>query len=161
MDYTALEFSRPEHWSGEPFPSLEDLPNSGIKPRSPALQADSSPAEPQEKPKNTEVGNISLLPQIFPTQESNWGLLHCRQILYQLSYQGSPGILELVDFPFSRRSSQPRNWTGVSCIAGRFFTNWATREAQPFNITEIQVYAPTTNVKKLKLSGSMKTYKTF
>ena len=47
MDYTALEFSRPEHWSGEPFPSLEDLPNSGIKPRSPALQVDSLLAKPQ------------------------------------------------------------------------------------------------------------------
>ena len=42
------------------------------------------------KPKNTGVGSLSLLQQIFPTQESNEGLLHCRQILYQLSYQGSP-----------------------------------------------------------------------
>ena len=39
---------------------------------------------------NTEMGSLSLLKQIFPTQGSNWGLLHCRQILYQLSYQGSP-----------------------------------------------------------------------
>ena len=38
---------------------------------------------------NTGVGSCSLLQGIFPTQESNWGLLHCRQILYQLSYQGS------------------------------------------------------------------------
>ena len=36
------------------------------------------------------MGSLSLLQQIFPTQESNRGLLHCRQILYQLSYQGSP-----------------------------------------------------------------------
>ena len=55
-----------------------------------ALQADSLPAEPQGKPKNTRVGSLSLLQRIFPTQESNRGLLHCRQILYQLSYQGSP-----------------------------------------------------------------------
>ena len=55
--------------------------------------ADSLPAEPQGKPKNTGVGSLSLLQQIFPTQESNWGLLHCRRILYQLSYQGSPFIL--------------------------------------------------------------------
>ena len=41
-----MEFSRPEHWSGWPFPSPGDLPNPGIKPRSPALQADSLPAEP-------------------------------------------------------------------------------------------------------------------
>ena len=61
----------------------------GIEPRSPTLQADSLPAEPQGKPKNTGVGSLSLLQWIFLTQESNWGLLHCRWILYQLSYQGS------------------------------------------------------------------------
>ena len=60
------------------------------QPRSPTLQAASSPAEPPGKPKNTGVGSLSLLQWIFPTQESNRGLLHCRQILYQLSYQGSP-----------------------------------------------------------------------
>ena len=43
------------------------------------------------KPKNTGVGSLSLLQGIFPTQESNRSLLHCRRILYQLSYQGSPG----------------------------------------------------------------------
>ena len=41
------------------------------------------------KPKNTEVGSLSLLQWLFPTQKLNWGLLHCRRILYQLSYQGS------------------------------------------------------------------------
>ena len=51
--------------------------------------ADCSPAEPPGKPKNTGVGSLSLLQQIFPTQESNQGLLLCRRILYQLSYQGS------------------------------------------------------------------------
>ena len=40
--------------------------------------------------RNTAVGCHALLQGIFPTQESNQGLLHCRQILYQLSYQGSP-----------------------------------------------------------------------
>ena len=54
---------------------------------SPALQADSLPSEPQGKTKNTGVGSLSLLQRIFPTQELNQGLLHCRQILYQLSYQ--------------------------------------------------------------------------
>ena len=48
------------------------------------------PAKPQGKPKNTEVGSPSLLQGIFLDQESNWGLLHWRQVLYQLSYQGSP-----------------------------------------------------------------------
>jgi len=55
-----MEFSRPEYWSRYLFPSPGDLPNPGIKPRSPSLQADSSLAEPQGKPKNTGVGSISL-----------------------------------------------------------------------------------------------------
>ena len=78
-----LEFSRPEYWSGWPFPSLA----------------------------------------IFPTQGSNPCLPHCRWILYQLSHKGSPRILERVAYPFSSGSSQPRNRTQVSCIAGGFFTS--------------------------------------
>ena len=75
--------------SGQPFPSSGDFPNPGIEPKSPILQVDSSPAEPPGKPKDTGVGSLSLLQRIFLTQELNWGLLHCRLILYQLSYQGS------------------------------------------------------------------------
>ena len=48
---------------------------------------DSLPAESQGKPKNTGVDSLSLLQQLFPTQKSNQGLLHHRQILYQLSYE--------------------------------------------------------------------------
>ena len=73
-----MEFSRQEYWSEQLFPSPEDLANLGIKPRSSTLQADSLPGEPPGKPKNTGVGSLSLLQQIFPTQELNWGLLHCR-----------------------------------------------------------------------------------
>ena len=100
---------------------------------------------------NTGVGSLSLLQGIFPTQGSNPGLPHCRWILYQLSnhaaaaaksLQSCPtlcnpmdytihgilqaGILEWAAFPFSRGSSRPRDRTQVSCIAGRFFTSWAT-----------------------------------
>ena len=85
-----MEFCRPEYWSGQPFPSPGDLPNPGMEPRSPTLQADSVPVEPPGKPKNTGVGSLSLLQRIFPTQKLNRGPLHCRQILYQLSYWGSP-----------------------------------------------------------------------
>ena len=46
----SMEFSRQEHWSGLPFPSPGDLPNPGIEPGSPALQADALPPEPPEKP---------------------------------------------------------------------------------------------------------------
>ena len=70
-----------------------DLPNPGMEPRSPSLQVDSLPVEPPGKPKNTGIGSLSLLHQMFPTLELNWGLLHCRWILYQPSYQGSPGTL--------------------------------------------------------------------
>ena len=62
------------------------LPIPGIKPRSPTLQADSLQSEPPGKPKKTGVGTLSLLQGIFPTQGSNLGLLHCRQILYNLSH---------------------------------------------------------------------------
>ena len=66
------------------------------------------------------MGSLSLLQGIFPTQGSNPGLLHCRQILYQLGHQGRRRILEWVAYSFSIGSFQPRNWTGVvSCIAGR------------------------------------------
>ena len=78
---------------------------------------------------NTRMGSLSLLQGMFPTQGSNPGLPHCRQILYQLSHKGSPRILEWVAYPFSSRYSWPRNWTRVSWIADGFFTNWATREA--------------------------------
>ena len=81
-------------WLTIPFPG--DLPNPGIKTRSPTLQVDSLPAEPPGKPKNTGVGNLSLLQGIFLTQESNQGSLHFRGILYQLSSQGSPKIVYYV-----------------------------------------------------------------
>ena len=92
---------------------------------------------------NTGVGSSSLLQGIFPTQGSNPGLPYCRQILYCLNHQGSPRILEWVAYPFSRGSSQPRNQTRVSCIAGVFFTSWATREEitnlQPNTINTIKI----------------------
>ena len=74
------------------WPPPGDLPNPGIKLRSPALQVDSLLSEPQGKPINTGVGSLSLLQGIFLTQESNQGLLHWRWILYQLSYQGVFGL---------------------------------------------------------------------
>ena len=55
MDCTVHEFSRPEYWSGELFPSPGNLPNPGIQSRSHTLQVDSLPAEPAGKPKNTGV----------------------------------------------------------------------------------------------------------
>ena len=77
---------------------------------------------------NTGVVSLYFLQGIFPTKGLNPGRLHCRWILYQLSHKGSPRILEWVDYPFSRGSSRSRNRTRVSCIAGRFFANWAVRD---------------------------------
>ena len=99
------------------------FPTQGSNPSLPHCGGDSLPAEPPGKPKNTGVGSLSLLQKIFPTQELNQDLLHCRQILQQLSHQGSPRILEWVAFPFSKGSSQPRDRTQVSHIVGRFFTS--------------------------------------
>ena len=82
-------------------------------------------------------GSLSLLQGIFPTQRSNPDLPHCRWILYCLSHQGSPRILEWIAYPFSRGCSWLRSQNRVSCIAGGFFTSWATREAQRYNYTEI------------------------
>ena len=97
----SMEFSQPEYWSGQPFPSSGDLPNPGVKPRSPPLQVDSFPAEPQ----------------------------------------GSPRILEWVAYPFFSESSQLGKQTRVFCIAGRFFTSWATREALSISyIVSMHIY---------------------
>ena len=84
------EFSRQEYWTGLPCLPPADLPNPGIEPKSLTLQTDSLPTKSPGKPKKTGVGSLPFLQGNFPTQGSNWGLLHCRWILYQLSYQGSP-----------------------------------------------------------------------
>ena len=81
----SMGFSRQEYWSGVPLPSPESL----------SVVSNSLPPQglysPWNSPgQNTGVGSFSLLRGIFPTQRSSCGLLHCRQILYQLSYQGSP-----------------------------------------------------------------------
>ena len=86
MDYTVHGILHPRilEWVAFPFS------RGSSECRSSALQADSLPAEPQGKPSNTGVGSLTLLQQIIPTQDLNWGLLRCRWILYQLNYQGSP-----------------------------------------------------------------------
>ena len=86
MDYIAhgILQARILEWVAFPFP--------GIKPKSPALQVDSLTAKPLGKTKTTEVGSLSLVQQIFLTQEWNQGLLQCRQMLYQLSNEGSSSL---------------------------------------------------------------------
>ena len=75
MDYTVpgILQTRILEWVAFPFSKGSSQPR--VEPRSPALQADSLPAEPQGKPKNTGVGSLSLLQGIFLTQKLNRGLL--------------------------------------------------------------------------------------
>ena len=87
MDYSPILQTRILEWVAFPFSRGSSQPR--IEPRYPTLQANSLPAERPGKPKNTGVVSLSLLQGIFLTQGLNGGLLHCRQILYQLSYQGS------------------------------------------------------------------------
>ena len=101
----SCRFSREEYWSGLPCLSPRDLPNPGVKPRSLALQDVSLQSGPPVKPKNTGMGSLSHLQRIFPTQESNRGLQHCRWILYQVSYQGSPNQLYVYIFSLPLRFS--------------------------------------------------------
>ena len=98
MDYSVHGILEASILEWVAFPSLGDLPNPGINPRSPSLQVDSLPAEPQGKPKNTGVGSL---------------------------------------YPFSRGSSWSRNQIGISCIAGRFLTNWAIMVARGGKCEEI------------------------
>ena len=116
----SIGFSRQEYWTRLPFPSPGDLPNPGIQPRSPALQVDSLPAEPQGSPNESE--NCSVLSDsLRPHGRYSPGVLQAR-------------ILECVAGPFSRGSSQPRDQTQVSHIASRFFTSGATRAAQEYRV---------------------------
>ena len=115
----SMWFSRQEYWNGLPFPFPGDLRNSGIEPRSPTFQADTLTSEPPGKPNLSN--NRKILPDplpvwLFSTPWSVHGILQAR-------------VLEWVAFPFSRGSSQPRDWTQVSCIAGGIFTSWATWKA--------------------------------
>ena len=138
----SMEFSRPESWSGQPFPSPGDLPNPEIEPRSPTWQVDSLPAVPPGKPKNTGVGSLSLLQGIFPTQESNRGLLHRRWILYQMSYQESCSTLCPCvggSFLYLYASSRSWWWTGKPGVLqsmgsqsiGHDLSNWTELNGCP------------------------------
>ena len=90
-----------------------------VEPRSPTLQVDSLPAEPPGKPKNIGVDSLSILQWIFLTQELNQGLLHCRHILYWLSYQGSPKVYKLASkwiLSFLKKNAKVENQSEMEKI---------------------------------------------
>ena len=82
----SMGLSRQEYWNGLPCHPPGDLPVPGIKPSSPALWQIFYHLSHQEYWNE----QLSLPQGIFLTQELSMGLLHCRRILYQLSYQRSP-----------------------------------------------------------------------
>ena len=90
MDYTVhgILQARTLEWVAFPFSRGSSQPRD--KTQVPHITGRSLPAEPQGKPENTGVGSLSLLQRIVPTQELNRGSPDCRQVLYQLSSQGSP-----------------------------------------------------------------------
>ena len=62
-------------------------------------------------------------------------LTFCDPMDYKVHGILQASVLEWVAFPFSRGSSQPRDQTRVSCIAGGFFTNWVITRSQPWDLT--------------------------
>ena len=117
MDYSlpdssvhGILWARILEWVAFPFSRGSSHPR--IEPRSPALQVVFSPAEPQGKLKNTGVGSLSLLQGIFLTQ----CLLHCKWILYQLSYQGSPFSMYLLHLLHWQAGSLPLASPGKSWL---------------------------------------------
>ena len=109
---------------------LQGLPNPGIEPRSPSLQAGSLPAKLPGKPKNTGVGSLFLLQWIFLTQESNWGILHCRQILYQLSYQGSQMINREGCFLGEEQKDKRKLNFSLNCVTVKSLVSWKKKIGQ-------------------------------
>ena len=134
MDYTVhgILQAKTLEWVAFPFSRVPSQPRdwTGVsQTRSPTLQVDSLPAEPQGKPKNTGVGSLSLLQQILPNQESNRGLLHCRQTLTNWAIGEAPNFTlrnnttHLASTGFS--VSQPEIGVGGTCRL-----NWR-RQWQP------------------------------
>ena len=107
---------------------------------------------------NTGVGSFSLLQRIFPTQELNQDLLHCKQILYQMNYQASPKFNSDDHYIYYCRRK------GIALIVNKRVRNAVLRpnlkndrmisvhfQGKPFNITAIQVYAPTRNAEEAEV----------
>ena len=115
----SLGLSRQEYWSGLSCPPPGDLPDPGIKPRSPALQADFLPGKPPGKLPTREAPNQLCV-------GARW-LQSCLTLCNPMdssppSSSVQARILEWVVMPSSRKSSQPRDRTQVSSIAGGFLT---------------------------------------
>ena len=111
----SMGFSRQEYWRGLPLPSPGNLPDPGIEPRSPTLQADALTSEPPGKPQSESESHSVVSDSLWP-HGPHHGILQAR-------------TLEWVAFLFFIGSSQPRDQSQLSRIAGRLFISWTTRAA--------------------------------
>ena len=96
----SVEFSRPEYWSGEPFPSPGDLPNPEIEPGSPALQADSFPAEPQGKPLRGYLEKLKMAVSLDCSQRKEHILRGATEIYTLSLHDALPISLLVIMVPF-------------------------------------------------------------
>ena len=137
------------------FPSPGDLLNLGIKPRSPALQADSLLAEPQAKPKNTGGGSLSLLQRIFPIQELSQGLLHCRRIFFLPTELSESPLFSFFFHPFKclsfeRREGAQACQSGLLCLRStkaqltdyttQLCLSWSPRQHRLYHVPGLPLY---------------------
>ena len=103
----SMEFSRQEYWSGLPFPSPEDLPDPGIKPRSPALQADALPPELLQK--------IKTVPRVCCSPHC--GIFVCvlhEKLLFLTREQGGPRGCWMLKSFLSLLAAPAHNFLSIS-----------------------------------------------
>ena len=110
------------------------------------MQADSLPTESQGKAKKTVVDSLSLLQQIFPTKASNYDCLHCRWILYQLSYEGSPQvrvtiIKKCINKKFWRRHRE-KQWFYIVCGNVNWYSHYAEENVGSLKIGSSAIELP-------------------
>ena len=141
----SLGFSRQEHWGGLPFPSpmhenekwkwSRSVVSDSVRPH--GLQP-TRVLRPWDFPgKSTGVGCHCLLWGL------NLGLPYCRQILYQLSHNGSPGVLAWVAYPFCRGSSRSRNWTKGLLHCWQILYQLSYQESPPRNPPKLLILTAT------------------
>ena len=147
QDLLSMGFARQEYWSGLPFLLLGDLPDSGMEPLSPELAGGFFSAEPPLK-------SLILWSEVAQSCLTLCDPMDCSLPGSSIHSIFQTRVLEWVAISFSRGSSQPRDRTQVSCITGRCFTLWATRESL---VTPL----PEADCLSLLLQGSLNRIKSY
>ena len=133
LEWVAMPSCRGSSWIFPTQRSNPDLPSPGVRPRSPTLQAESLPSKPPGKPKNTRVGSLSLLQEIFLTQEANQVLLplvyfQCIH-LFNKCLWGASSVLGICLGAEDINSDQNR-WRSYpyrACVLDRGDRNWMNK----------------------------------